>query len=118
MNQSNIDKTINSPLSKEQRAERVKALKAYYRDSNKFFDEWAKTGYQYPPPESSPFPEMCRDMKCEAKTRSGKPCKNDGTSWANGRCKFHGGASTGPVTIEGKKRVSMNAKKSKPLETS
>ena len=30
---------------------------------------------------------------CGAKTRSGKPCKNHGM--ANGRCRMHGGKSTG-----------------------
>lgn len=37
---------------------------------------------------------------CGAKTRAGTPCKN----WAmvNGRCKFHGGKSTGPRTLKGK----------------
>ena len=35
---------------------------------------------------------------CGAKTRSGQPCQNRGM--ANGRCRMHGGASTGPrVTV-------------------
>nr|WP_297349206.1 HGGxSTG domain-containing protein [uncultured Glaciecola sp.] len=34
--------------------------------------------------------------------------------WGNGRCKYHGGASTGPVTSEGKKRVSMNSRQQSP----
>ena len=96
------------------RAKQVKALKAYYRDSSKQFEVWAAGGYRHPPPESLLYPEFCRGMKCEAKTRSGHPCKNDGTSWANGRCKYHGGASTGPVTPEGKKRVSMNSRRQTP----
>ena len=93
------------------RAKQIKALKAYYRDSNKQFAEWAANGYRHPSPESLPYPEFCRGMKCEAKTRSGHPCKNDGTSYTNGRCKYHGGASTGPVTPEGKKKVSMNSRR-------
>src|SRR5690625_1223175 len=32
--------------------------------------------------------------RCGAKTRSGKPCKNG--AMANGRCRMHGGKSTGP----------------------
>jgi hypothetical protein len=44
----------------------------------------------------------------EAKRYSGHSCKNDGTTYANGRCKYHGDASTGSVTPEGKKRISMN----------
>ena len=52
---------------------------------------------------------------CGAKTRAGKPCKIT-TIYENGRCKFHGGLSTGPKTVEGKKRSSMNAKKHKNSE--
>ena len=95
------------------RAKQIKALKHFYKSSFKQSDEWAANGYKYPAPESTPYPEICRNMKCEAKTRSGHPCKNDGTSYTNGRCKYHGGASTGPVTPEGKKRVSMNSHKTR-----
>jgi len=51
--------------------------------------------------------------KCGAKTRSGEPCKN----WAmsNGRCRMHGGTSTGPPLTAGgrystKHRASLAAK--------
>ena len=98
------------------RAKQVKALKAYYKDSTERFQEWVAGGYRGQPRECLPYPEFCRDMKCEAKTRSGHPCKNDGTSWANGRCKYHGGASTGPVTREGKLVISKNARKQTPCE--
>lgn len=37
--------------------------------------------------------------KCGAKTRSGKPCK--APAMKNGRCKMHGGKSTGVKTKEG-----------------
>ena len=37
---------------------------------------------------------------CGAKTRSGRPCRRYGNI-INGRCKLHGGRSTGPVTREG-----------------
>src|SRR5690554_6144621 len=33
-------------------------------------------------------------IRCGAKTRSGEPCKN--YAMANGRCRMHGGKSTGP----------------------
>ena len=98
------------------RAKQVKALKAYYKDGQDYFAEYVANGYQRINRECLPFPEICRGMKCEAKTRSGHPCKNDGTSWANGRCKFHGGASTGPKTPEGKKKVSMNSQRNKAHE--
>ena len=36
---------------------------------------------------------------CGAKTRSGAPCRN--LPMKNGRCRMHGGASTGPKTAAG-----------------
>ncbi len=44
--------------------------------------------------------------RCGAKTRSGTPCK--APAMANGRCRMHGGKSTGPRTAEGLER-SRNA---------
>ncbi|GIU46524.1 HGGxSTG domain-containing protein [Shewanella algidipiscicola] len=46
--------------------------------------------------------------KCGAKTRSGKPCQRFGNK-VNGRCKLHGGRSTGAKTKEGKLAVRVNA---------
>jgi hypothetical protein len=96
------------------RAKQVRALKAYYRDSFKQFAVWAAGDYRNHTPQSLPYPGFCRSMKYEAKTRSGSARKNDGTNWVNGRCKYHGGASTGPVTSEGKKRVPINSKRQTP----
>jgi hypothetical protein len=42
---------------------------------------------------------------CGAKTRRGTPCK--GPAMANGRCRMHGGTSTGPRTPEGLERCRM-----------
>ena len=44
--------------------------------------------------------------RCGAKTRSGTPCK--APAMKNGRCRMHGGKSTGPRTPEGLER-SRNA---------
>lgn len=41
---------------------------------------------------------------CGAKTRSGNPCKKWGMK-PSGRCRLHGGKSTGPRTEEGKARI-------------
>jgi hypothetical protein len=98
------------------RKQQVKALKYYYKLSHQRFEEWKAGGYQHPPPASIPYLEICRGMKCEAKTRSGRPCRNNGTNYSNDTCKFHGSASTDPVTPGGKKRVSMNSSKTKPDE--
>src|SRR5258705_13924014 len=44
-------------------------------------------------------------LKCAAKTRTGEPCKRRGVG-KGGRCRNHGGMSTGPKTLEGRKRMS------------
>jgi hypothetical protein len=40
---------------------------------------------------------------CGARTRSGAPCR--GLPMPNGRCRMHGGCSTGPRTREGVERL-------------
>jgi hypothetical protein len=40
---------------------------------------------------------------CGARTRAGHPCK--APAMTNGRCRMHGGASTGPRTPEGLARL-------------
>lgn len=44
---------------------------------------------------------------CGAKTRKGTPCKRKDV-YMNGRCRLHGGLSTGPKTEEGKRRSALN----------
>jgi len=51
------------------------------------------------PHASYPFANV---PKCGAKTRKGAPCKNP--AMKNGRCRLHGGLSTGPKTPEGRAR--------------
>ena len=43
------------------------------------------------------------DGRCDARTRAGTPCRR----WPmpNGRCRLHGGCSTGPRTAEGLARL-------------
>jgi hypothetical protein len=51
--------------------------------------------------------------KCGAHARStGKPCQMK--PLANGRCRLHGGLSTGPKTEEGKERAKANLKQFRP----
>ena len=45
--------------------------------------------------------------RCGAKTRSGTPCQNWGME--NGRCRMHGGKSTGPI-VHGRYSVKHKAK--------
>lgn len=53
------------------------------------------------------FPEACRGMQCGATTRAGTPCKSIALM-INGRCKLHGGMSTGPITETGRMRARCN----------
>ncbi len=46
---------------------------------------------------------------CGAKTRAGTPCKQKAV-YANGRCKFHGGLSTGPKTPQGRRQSAINGR--------
>jgi hypothetical protein len=41
--------------------------------------------------------------RCHAKTRRGTACLSP--AMANGRCRMHGGSSTGPKTAEGRERI-------------
>ena len=58
------------------------------------------------PPPAAPARRDRR--RCGARTRAGAPCRNAPTIDAptglprNGRCKLHGGMSTGPRTPEGR----------------
>ena len=48
-----------------------------------------------------PLAQSC--PRCEAKTRDGNSCRSP--AMPNGRCRMHGGASTGPRTAEGLARI-------------
>jgi hypothetical protein len=47
--------------------------------------------------------------RCGARRRNGQPCQKWGM--ANGRCRLHGGLSTGPRTAEGIARVREGARR-------
>jgi len=55
---------------------------------------WLKNGNRTGDPHSA--------SRCGAKTRRGSACQAPGM--ANGRCRLHGGKSTGPRTAEGLER--------------
>jgi hypothetical protein len=56
-----------------------------------------------------PFPDSLRGLTCGAKSRRGSPCKLTAI-YSNGRCKFHGGCSTGPRSAEGRAKSAQNGK--------
>lgn len=51
-------------------------------------------------PSSEENPMRPAPSLCGARTRPGHPCR--GPAMANGRCRMHGGPSTGPRTPEGR----------------
>lgn len=46
-------------------------------------------------------------LRCGARTRAGTPCKRIDL-YGCGRCRMHGGLSTGPRTAVGRARVTLN----------
>ena len=45
-------------------------------------------------------------IRCEARTRAGTPCQRPWNRF-NGRCKLHGGKSTGPQTQAGRDKLAQ-----------
>lgn len=93
--------------------EKRKLMSRYYREVNEWSERrdafMEKTGLlwnDFPEP-SLDYPEEIRGMMCGAKNRKGTQCKQL-SLYTNGRCKFHGGASTGPRTRKGKKKSAKN----------
>jgi hypothetical protein len=56
---------------------------------------WLKNG--------NPPGDFSNAARCGAKTRRGTPCQNG--AMPNGRCRLHGGLSTGPKTAAGIERI-------------
>ena len=55
-----------------------------------------------------PFPEVCRDLRCGAIAKStGLPCLRRDLHRSS-RCRLHGGLSSGPKSLEGKRRAAAN----------
>ena len=83
-------------------------------------ERWLNGNRRNPPPGNTPrpptppYPEEILGMACGAKTRKGTPCKRFDL-YLSGRCKFHGGKSTGPKTAEGKAKVALNGPGAKKL---
>jgi hypothetical protein len=64
-----------------------------------------------PTPAALPIlPDELRGLRCGARNRRGTPCRMS-EIYRNGRCKFHGGLSTGPKTGDGKARARSNLDK-------
>lgn len=94
-------------MSADPDRERRARWRAYCRQHDALAAEWRAAGYPHPAPDFPPFPNALRGLACGAKTRAGTPCKRTDI-YANGRCKFHGGLSTGPTSAEGRVRAALN----------
>jgi len=82
--------------------------RAYFLEGRRQFEAWLARGLdELMRPSHPPLPDELRNMRCDARTRAGTPCKRRDLC-DNGRCKLHGGMSTGPKTIEGKRKSSLN----------
>ncbi len=82
-----------------------KAWRDYFRGYREHTSspDWPRNG-AYPP-----MPLELAGLTCGAKTRAGTPCKRTDL-YDSGRCKFHGGLSTGPKSDEGKARARDNGR--------
>jgi len=87
--------------------EQRKRFIAHNKICDQLRNEWAESGYFYPAPNFPDLPVDLIDLRCGARTRAGTPCKLN-SIYSNGRCKFHGGLSTGAKTAEGKAKVAKN----------
>lgn len=103
-------------VAKESDREQRKRLKAYRRAREEISAAWKARGYGYPPPAFPVLPDDLQGLVCGAKTRAGTPCKRTDI-WGNGRCKFHGGLSTGPTSNKGKARSAENGSTPKRKRT-
>lgn len=57
----------------------------------------------------NPSGDFSKAARCGAKNRHGNPCRCP--AMRNGRCRLHGGLSTGPKTREGLERIRQTATK-------
>lgn len=94
--------------SREDDADRRRRWREHHAEHERMAREWAARGYQHPPPEYPPMPRDLSGLTCGARTRAGTPCKL-AAIYINGRCKLHGGLSTGPTTDEGRERCRQAA---------
>jgi hypothetical protein len=93
-----------APGYERERATHAKLLTAWRRFWAEQKREWA-TGRL-----GLPLPEYLHDMTCGARTKAGTPCKQR-VLYSSGRCKWHGGLSTGPTTAEGKEQARINGRR-------
>lgn len=93
-----------------------KLFRAYHEARKAAFNAWVAAGYEPSWPVLPMQPEVLRGLACGATTRAGTPCTRINL-YINGRCKLHGGLSTGPTSKAGKKKASLNGLAPKRKQT-
>ena len=81
----------------------------HHEEHTRAFEAWVAADCKPMRPAMPAFPEVCRGLACGARTRVGTPCKLT-SIFINGRCKLHGGLSTGPTTVPGKALSARNGR--------
>lgn len=96
------------------RIEQRKRYRAFWDEYDRRFQAWMDAGCpRLPNSALLTMPADLVGLQCGAKTRAGTPCKMQPIR-RNGRCKYHGGLSTGPKSEEGKRKVALNGKGRQP----
>lgn len=116
---SSTGKTTMNAMPPDPDRERRRRWREYHAEHDRLANEWRDRGYQYPPPVYPPLPHDLVGLTCGARTRAGTPCKL-AAIYRNGRCKLHGGLSTGPTSAKGKARSAANGwaqKRANPMRT-
>lgn len=100
---------VRKQIRNKSTPEKRKRYRAFYEAVGAEFDEQRLNGHRNASPQLEPFPDDLRGLECGAATRAGTPCKQIAI-YINGRCKWHGGLSTGPKTEAGKRAAAANGK--------
>lgn len=90
--------------------EQMGRLHEHHRQVFAMAEAWEKSGYAGPPPDYPKLPNDLVGLTCGAKTQAGTPCKQKAI-YGNGRCKWHGGMSTGPTSEAGREQARINGRK-------
>jgi len=99
-----FERNIGTPDKRRALRRHWAAFEAWCAERDRFERRHGSQSFTKELPE---YPDECRGLECGAKARAGTPCKQKAL-YVNGRCKFHGGASTGPRTKKGKARSARN----------
>ena len=85
-------------------AERLRQIDSAAREADALESRLIEAGVSPEQAERAAEKAFRSGPLCMARTRKGTPCLCIGDG-RGGRCKFHGGTSTGPRTPEGKRRA-------------